>query len=185
MEQFYLEKVTKIRKIEIIEYIKEFYENNSKINGVGRLQDYVTQEKEEFDKWYEKIKKEENDELPKMCYLLIRKKDNKLIGMSNIRMTQNLKDYKYGHIGYSIRPTERNKGYGTIQFYITLKELQKNNIKECIMNCEKGNQKSKSIIKSLGGILKSTNNQEEYYTINIEKSIEKNTEKYGKYEYKN
>ena len=177
MEQFYLEKITKTRKTEIIEYIKEFYENNSQINGVGRLQDYVTKEKEEFDKWHEKIKKEEKDELPKICYLLIRKKDNKLIGMANIRMKQNLEDYKYGHIGYSIRPTERNKGYGKIQFYITLKELQKNDIKECIMNCEKSNQSSKSIIK--------TNNQEEYYTIDIKKSIERNAPKYEKYIYKN
>lgn len=185
MEKFYLEKVTKERKSEIIEYIKELYEYNSEINGVGRLQDYVTQEKEEFDEWYEKIQKEENDELPKICYLLIRKRDNRIIGMVNIRMTQNLKDYKYGNVGYSIRPTERSKGYGTIQFYITLKELQKNNIEECIMNCKKSNKISKSIIKSLGGILKNSDNQEEYYAIDVKKSIAENAPKYEKYIFKN
>ena len=43
MDKFYLEKVTYKRKEDIIEYIRELYKLGSRINGVGRLQDYVTE----------------------------------------------------------------------------------------------------------------------------------------------
>lgn len=181
MEQFYLEKVTLERKNEIINYIKEFYKYNSNINGVGRLQDFVNQEKEEFEMWFSKICKETKSDFPKICYIFIRKNDNRLIGMVNIRMTSNLKEYPYGHIGYSIRPTERNKGYGKLQFYLALKEMQKYKIDICQMNCEKNNKGSKSIIKALGGKLEKRIDDEEYYLIDIKKSIKDNFNNYDKF----
>ena len=70
----------------------------------------------------------------------------------NIRMIENLGDYIHGHIGYSIRPTERNKGLGKLQLYLALKELFYNNIYICQMSCSKENIYSRKIIKSLGGI---------------------------------
>ena len=174
MDIFYLEEVTIERKTDIIEYIREFYQFGSQINGVGRLQDYVTEDTENFERWLTKIKEEEKEELHKKCYLFIRKKDNRLIGMVNIRISDNLKDYKYGHIGYSIRPTERNKGYGKIQFYFALNELKNNGINICEMNCERNNIFSKKIIKSLGGKYEKSINNEEYYLIDVEKILKKN-----------
>jgi predicted acetyltransferase len=122
---------------------------------------------EDFEAWFNKISQEEKNDFPKICYCFIRKNDNKLIGMVNIRMVQDLKDYKYGHIGYSIRPTERNKGYGKIQFYLALKELEKNNITQCQMNCENNNDISRKIIQSLGGVFEKNIENEEYYTLDV------------------
>lgn len=181
MEQFYLEKVTLNRKQEIIDYIKELYKYKSRINGVGRLQDFINQDQEDFEGWFDKIKKEEKAELPRVCYLFIRKNDNKLIGMINIRMTENLKDYLYGNVGYSIRPTERNKGYGKIQFYLALKEMKKNKINNCIMCCKEDNEESRKVIKALGGVFKEKIDIEEYYLLDIEKSIQYNFSQYNKY----
>ena len=96
-------------------------------------------------------------------------------------MVKDLKDYPYGHIGYSIRPTERNKGYGKIQLYQALKELEKNNIEQCQMNCESNNIGSKKIIKSLEGIFEKNIDTEEYYLINVSNSLKDNFEKYSKY----
>jgi hypothetical protein len=45
MNQFYLEKIVKNRKKDIIDYVREFYQYNSKINGVGRLQDYISEQR--------------------------------------------------------------------------------------------------------------------------------------------
>lgn len=55
MDKFYLEKVSANRKYEIMEYIREFYKYKCRINGVGRLQDYVTEQNEDFDEWINKI----------------------------------------------------------------------------------------------------------------------------------
>ena len=181
MEKFTFEKVTSEKKEDIIEYILEFYKYNSMINGVGRLQDFINNEKNEFEVWFEKIKNEEkNKEIPKICYLCIRKNDNKLIGMANIRMTKNLHDYPYGNVGYSIRPTERNKGYGKVQFYLALKEMKKNEIDICQMNCEKNNEESKKIIKSFGGKFEYSIENQEYYLIDVKESIQNNFQKYEK-----
>lgn len=181
MEKFYLRKITKEDKTIIIDYINELYIYNSRVNGVGRLQDYINKDIQNFELWFEKIKKEETNPFTQICYLFIRQNDNKLIGMVNIRMVKDLKDYPYGHIGYSIRPTERNKGYGKIQLYEALKELEKNNIKQCQMNCENSNIESKKIIKSLGGIFEKNIDMEEYYLINVSNSLRENFEKYSKY----
>ena len=54
---YVLRKVSYDDKDEIIEYINELYEYASLINGVGRLQDYVNSEKNDFDMWYKKLKR--------------------------------------------------------------------------------------------------------------------------------
>jgi len=77
--------------------------------------------------------------------------------------------YKYGHIGYSIRPTERNKGDGKIQMYLALKELEKVGIETCQINCENNNNISRKVINSLGGVFEKSIDNEEYYLIDIKK----------------
>ena len=69
--------------------------------------------------------------------------------------------YKYGHIGYSIRPTERNKGDGKIQMYLALKELEKVGIETCQINCENNNNISRKVINSLGGVFEKSIDTEE------------------------
>ena len=47
-------------------------------------------------------------------FLCIRKSDNKLVGMIQVRHYFNEYLEKYaGHIGYSVRPSERRKGYAS------------------------------------------------------------------------
>ncbi len=66
------------------------------------------------------------EKVPARTYFLIRCSDNKIIGMINIRLSLNEKLKKYGgHIGYSIRPTERGKGYNKINLYLGLKDCKK------------------------------------------------------------
>ena len=173
MDDLYLKEVLLSDKEIIIDYIREFYFYNSQINGVARLQDYITLENENFIEWFNKIKQEENAEFPQKTYLFVRNHDHKLIGMSNIRQYQDLKDYKYGHIGYSIRPTERNKGYGILQYYLDLIELSKIGWNYCIMNCNKNNIYSKKIIISMCGTKKYEIDNEEYYEVNIKSAINK------------
>lgn len=171
MDNFYLREVEVSDKDIIIDYIREFYLYNSQINGTGRLQDFITPELEDFTSWYNKIRQDEKSVLPKKTYLFIRRKDNRLIGMSNIRKFQDLKDYKFGHIGYSIRPTERNKGYGKLQYYLDLIELSKMGWNYCIMNCLKDNKSSQKIIQSMCGTKIYEIDNKEYYKVDIDKAV--------------
>lgn len=60
--------------------------------------------------------------VPNKTFFLIRCEDNKIVGMINIRLELNEKlKNSGGHIGYSVRPTERRKGYNKINLYLGLK----------------------------------------------------------------
>ena len=124
MEKFYLEIPSLERKEEIIEYFNEFVECNSDINGAGSLDKvlYGYSFEEALDMCLN-MKNEEYARSLNRChsetFLLIRKNDNKIIGTINVRwnLTEEMKKFG-GNIGYSIRPTERRKGYNKINLYI-------------------------------------------------------------------
>ena len=123
MEKFYLEEPCIKRKNEAIAFINEFYEYKSDINGTGGLQRFLS----DYEGWLEKLENDYNripDEtrVPARTYFFIRKNDNKIVGMINIRLVLNKSLKKYGgNIGYCIRPTERGKGYNKINLYLGLK----------------------------------------------------------------
>lgn len=158
MEKFYYEIPTIARKNEAIEYINEFYEHKSDINGTGGLQRFL--DNYEVVKLEEDYKREPNEEkVPARTYFLIRSNDNKIIGMINIRLALNERLKKYGgHIGYSIRPKERGKGYNKINLYLGLKICKEYGIKKVLMDADKENPASWKTMEALGGI-----NIREYY----------------------
>ena len=79
---------------------------------------------------------------------------NIFIGAVNIRHTLNDKLlFNGGHIGDGIRPSERNKGYGTEMIKLALTECQKLGIKNVLMVCDKDNVSSSKTIQNNGGIL--------------------------------
>lgn len=160
MEKFYYEIPSIARKNEAIEYINEFYEYKSNINGTGGLQRFLDNYEDWLEKLEEDYKREPNEEkVPARTYFLIRSNDNKIIGMINIRLALNERLKKYGgHIGYSIRPTERGKGYNKINLYLGLKICKEYGIEKVLMDADKENPASWKTMESLGGI-----NIREYY----------------------
>ena len=119
---------------------------------------------------------------------MIREDDNRIVGMIDIRLALNdfLKKYG-GNIGYSIRPTERRKGYNKINLYLALKFCQENGLKEVLLDCEINNLGSANTILSLGGVLvkedinEISNTIMKDFIINVDESIEKYKDKYEKY----
>lgn len=92
--------------------------------------------------------------LPSKTFFFIRQDDNKLIGMLNIRLNIPLiKSPFSGHVGYSIRPSERRKGYNKINLYLGLKEALKLGLTNIRISCESSNIGSNKTILSLGGKL--------------------------------
>jgi len=89
--------------------------------------------------------------VPSSTYFAI---DNeKIIGIVDIR--HYLNDYlinEGGHIGYSVRPTERRKGYATKILHLALQKCQELNIEKALVTCNSDNTASEKVIIKNGGI---------------------------------
>lgn len=61
------------------------------------------------------------------AFLCIRQSDKRMVGICNVRHHLNSLELfnVSGHIGYSIRPDERQKGYAKVQLHLALSEAQK------------------------------------------------------------
>ena len=164
-----------------IAYINEFYEYNSHINGVGGLHRYL----DNYEGWLEKLEtdrqQEPNEErVPAETYFLVRESDNRIVGMINIRLCLNERLQKRGgHIGYSIRPTERQKGYNKINLYLALKRGQELGMEEVVLDCNKDNLGSAKTMQTLDGKLikewydEIDNEIDQRYSINVNEVINK------------
>jgi predicted acetyltransferase len=139
------------------EYIKEFIENHSEINGSGGLHRYIN----DYKNWLKKIKDDininanETDKVPANTFFAVRDHDKKIIGMVNIRHKLNEKlKIKGGYIGYSVRPSERRKGYATEILKLGLEKLKEMGINKVLVTCDKDNIGSAKTIQNNLGILK-------------------------------
>ena len=172
---------TKKYKDKAIDYINEFYKYNSKIHGVGELDRYL----DNYNDWLIKLDNDrkcplDDKKVPTETYFLVREKDDKIVGMINIRLTENQNLISQGgHIGYSIRPTERGKGYNKINLYLGLKCLDKHKIDVALLNCVKSNLASSKTMLALGAEKYDENYNDKYkeivekYRINIKESLHK------------
>lgn len=188
MEKMMLVKPTIEYKKQAIDYINEFYEYNSQINGVGGLARYL--KNDTYENWLVKIDEDEKrtiteEKVPTKTLFLVREKDNRIIGMVNIRLALNKKlRERNGNIGYSIRPTERKKGYNKYNLFLALLECQKAGLKSVMLDCEKSNIGSAKTIQALGGKLEKEyldtqiNEIEQIYWIDVDNSINDNKSKY-------
>lgn len=190
MEQFRLIKPTLEYENQAIEYIKEHYEYKSEINGVGGLNRYL----ENYEEWLQKLEDSRNltateEKVPTETFFLIRVNDNKIIGMIDIRLALNEKLRKFaGHIGYSIRPTERRKGYNKINLYLALQECKKNGLKRVMLACDKHNVASAKSIQTFDAELEREFYDDEmyhcmqqHYWIDVDKAINNKKSEYEKY----
>lgn len=184
MDRFYYEKPSLERKEDAIAYINEFYAANSKINGSGGLHRYL----DNYEEWLQKLENDRiiapsEERVPALTYFLVREYDSKIVGMVNIRLSLNEKLRESGgHIGYSIRPSERRKGYNKINLYLALEKCQEHGISEAMLSCDKNNLASSRTMIALGGVLQREFPKEEIieqvYTINVEKSLEEHKDEY-------
>jgi len=77
-------------------------------------------------------------------YLVFRKKDDKLIGIFDIRHSLDFEDGDlYGHIGVDICPSERGKGYCVQMIELILEEIKNYSINPVVISCEYDNIPSK------------------------------------------
>ena len=80
--------------------------------------------------------------------------NDKIVGIINAR--HELNDYLLnfgGHIGYSVRKSERRKGYAKAMLSYTVEFLFSLGLEKILITCDKNNIASKRTIESCGGTL--------------------------------
>ncbi len=143
---------------QIKEYRKEFLDASDSMDGCGSLRmiedpyDFIKKCKD-----YESTETLPEDKVLATQLLFVRKNDNKLLGMLQIRHYFNdyLSNYG-GHIGYSIRPTERRRGYAKEMLKQAVPLCQKIGLEKVLITCNEDNIGSEKTILANGGVYEST-----------------------------
>lgn len=155
MDYIKLVKPKKKHKEIILEFIREHQANNEfEIHGGALV------EKLDYDVWLKQIADNSNkktvhkDWVVSSTFLVIRKKDNRLIGFVDIRHELNdfLRSFG-GNIGFGVRPTERGKGYASIILMKALDYCREIGLQKVMLACYKDNIASKKTIERCSGIL--------------------------------
>ena len=142
---------------EIESFKDEIFNSNTdyKFEGCAGLQNF-----DDIKMWLKKLEAYSSQEtcpegfVPSSLYLYVRDEDNKIIGMVDIRHHINhpILSKMGGHIGYSIRPSERGKGLGTKMLQEALEICKKLSIDKVLVTCNKGNTASEKVILKNGGV---------------------------------
>jgi predicted acetyltransferase len=188
MERFYFEVPGPERKEDAAAYVREFYAYGSDINGTGGLHRYL----DDYEGWLEKLEKDrvrepDEEKVPARTYFLVRESDRRIVGMINVRLALNGKLRRFGgHIGYSIRPTERGKGYNRINLYLGLKVCARYGIETAFLDADLDNPASWRTMEALGGERIRTYYDGEFahcmmvdYRIDVKKALQEHAELEG------
>ena len=139
-------------------YRQECLEADSSMDGCGPLR-----RAESPEQWLELVRSYTDPAtLPEgkvlaTQFLAIRESDGRLVGMLQVRHYFNEYLEKYaGHIGYSVRPGERRRGYAKEMLRLTLPFCQEIGLVRVLISCEPDNPGSRRTILANGGVYEST-----------------------------
>jgi predicted acetyltransferase len=94
----------------------------------------------------------QEDLVPATVYWLV--EGDEFIGHVSIRHELNAALEKQGgHIGYAIRPSKQQQGYGSRLLELALPKAKKIGIQRALATCDKSNVASRKIIEKNGGVL--------------------------------
>ncbi len=150
-------------------YVDEMHLNHDSFHGCGSIEKY-----EHYKDWLKHLESyavkalipKDSKYVEGSQYFLYDETRDLVIGMVNIR--HELNDYllKFGgHIGYSIRPSERQKGYAKLQLKLALDVLRTKGVSKALITCNSDNPASERTILACGGIEDSPSIEEDGTTI--------------------
>ena len=139
-------------------YRKEFLDSGDSMDGTDGLRRI-----EDPEKWIERCKMFKDPDtvpdglVPATQYIFVREDDDKIVGMLQIRHCFNDFLEKFaGHIGYSVAPSERRKGYASQMLRLDLPKCRDLGIDRVLITCIDSNVGSRKTILSNGGVYEST-----------------------------
>lgn len=147
-------------------FVQEFLDHGSQLNGQGELDRYLREST--YADWLAKLVSDADlanvpeGRVPGYTYFYVDDQD-RIVGVINIRLYLNgfLRE-QGGHIGYSIRPTRRGKGYATSMLRGALDFLAPLGLRDVLVTCHKDNAASAKVIQNCGGVLEDETFSEHY-----------------------
>lgn len=143
---------------DIEEFRREILEANDKDAFAGA---FGLEECESVADWIEDVNQWRNVEtcpqnhVPADVYIAVRNSDDRIVGVIDLRHHINNPVLRAwgGHIGYSVRPSERGKGYAKEMLRQNLVRAKQLGLSQVMITCDHNNYASEKTILANGGVL--------------------------------
>lgn len=141
-------------KQQLLDYRDQFATEEDGIHGSSELSFAVS-----IEQWLVDMENARNIDtvragwVPAEQYIAVNE-DGQIVGMLNFRKSLNeFLLQSAGHIGYSVAPSERRKGYATKMLQLALLEAPKFGLSKVLITCTDDNLGSIGVIENNGGVL--------------------------------
>lgn len=141
-------------KEQALQYREEHFQNGEKVINGSELFDQI----ESYEEWLAEVNRNTSLETVNENWVVtdtffaMRKSDNRIVGIIDLRHTLNdfLKDF--GNCGYSVRPSERKNGYATEMLHQVMGVAKEAGMETLHISVEKTNAASIKVIQKNGGV---------------------------------
>lgn len=148
---------------QVAAYRAEFLEDGSSMDGCSSLR--IMEDPEEWFLQSEALADKNTvpvNWVQSTQFIAVRKSDDCLVGMIQVRHEFNDHLRKYGgHVGYSVRPSERRKGYAREMLRLVLPYCRELGLEKVLITCNVENEGSRRTILANGGVFESRVFEEE------------------------